>query len=195
MSDDFIAVHGHWAGLPTPVLLGRLYSHRVGVREIFDFEFDSAFLRRGNLVNLSLDPRLGFFEGRQFPAQGQETFGVFADSSPDRLGRLLMRRRLERAQRVGAADPKSRLFESDYLLGVHDAFRVGALRFRRNDEGAFLDDQHHVAAPPFVQLRALEAASLALAHSARWFARWGSSESKRCRPAGSFVDCQVPKCW
>lgn len=162
MSDDFIAVHGDWAGLPTPVLLGRLYSHRVGAREIFDFEFDAVFLRRGNLVNLSLDPRLGFFEGRQFPAQGQETFGVFADSSPDRWGRLLMRRRLERAQRSGAVDPKSRLFESDYLLGVHDAFRAGALRFRRNDEGAFLDDQHHVAAPPFVQLRALEAASLAL---------------------------------
>jgi serine/threonine-protein kinase HipA len=55
-----------------------------------------------------------------------------------------------------------RLHESDYLLGVHDAFRVGALRFRLDDAGAFLDDQHGVAAPPFVQLRELEAASLAL---------------------------------
>jgi serine/threonine-protein kinase HipA len=45
---------------------------------------------------------------------------------------------------------------------VHDTYRVGALRFRRGDGGAFLDDQHDVAAPPFVQLRALEAASLAL---------------------------------
>jgi serine/threonine-protein kinase HipA len=47
-------------------------------------------------------------------------------------------------------------------LGVHDAYRVGALRFRRNDEGPFLEDQHDMAAPPFVKLRALEAASLAL---------------------------------
>jgi len=48
------------------------------------------------------------------------------------------------------------------LLGVHDAFRIGALRFRLNDTGDFLDNRHGVAAPPFVQLRELEAASLAL---------------------------------
>jgi serine/threonine-protein kinase HipA len=41
-------------------------------------------------------------------------------------------------------------------------YRAGALRFRRNDEGSFLDNQNDIAAPPFVQLRALEAASLAL---------------------------------
>ncbi|MGA7815196.1 type II toxin-antitoxin system HipA family toxin [Caballeronia sp.] len=162
MSDAFIAVHGDWVGLPAPVLLGRLYTHRAAAREILDFEFDSAFLKRREVANLRLDPRLGLFEGRQYPAQGQDTFGAFADASPDHWGRLLMRRRLERAQRAGLVDPKSRLYESDYLLGVHDTYRVGALRFRRNEEGAFLDNQHHIAAPPFVQLRALEAASLAL---------------------------------
>ena len=85
-------------------------------------------------------------------------------ATPARIGGdgSLMRRRLERAQRAGRADPKARLHESDYLMGVHDAYRVGALRFRRNDEGPFLDDHHDTAAPPFVQLRALEAASLAL---------------------------------
>jgi len=56
----------------------------------------------------------------------------------------------------------SKLFESDYLLGVHDLFRVGALRYKLNDEGNFLDDRDGVAAPPFVELRALEQASLAL---------------------------------
>jgi serine/threonine-protein kinase HipA len=162
MSDDFIAVHGDWVGLSAPLLLGRLYTHRTAAKEIFDFEFDSAFLKCRDLANLRLDPRLGLFEGRQYPGQGQDTFGTFADASPDRWGRLLMRRRLERAQRAGLADPKSRLYESDYLLGVHDTYRVGALRFRRNADGAFLDNQHGIAAPPFVQLRALEAASLAL---------------------------------
>jgi serine/threonine-protein kinase HipA len=73
-----------------------------------------------------------------------------------------MRRRLERAQRAGQVDPKARLYESDYLLGVHDMYRAGALRFRRDDEGPFLGDQNDIAAPPFIQLRALEAASLAL---------------------------------
>jgi serine/threonine-protein kinase HipA len=73
-----------------------------------------------------------------------------------------MRRRHERQQRAGKVAKTARLVESDYLLGVHDAFRVGALRFRIDPHGPYLDDRHGVAAPPFVQLRELEAASLAL---------------------------------
>ena len=73
-----------------------------------------------------------------------------------------MRRRLEREQRAGRMAPDVRLYESDYLLGVHDAFRVGALRFRLDDAGEFLDNQNEVAAPPFVRLRELEAASLSI---------------------------------
>jgi serine/threonine-protein kinase HipA len=73
-----------------------------------------------------------------------------------------MRRRLERDQRAGRVSAEVRLYESDYLLGVHDAFRVGALRFRRNDAGDFLDNRHDIAAPPFVRLRELESASLAI---------------------------------
>lgn len=161
-TDAFVAVYADWDGLPEPLRLGSLHVHRTGGREIFEFEFDQAILKRPTLANLNLDPRLGLFEGRQYPAQDSVTFGAFADGSPDRWGRLLMRRRLEREQRAGRADPKTKLYESDYLLGVQDAYRVGALRFRNNDTGAFLDDQHNVAAPPFMQLRALEAASLAL---------------------------------
>lgn len=157
-----IAVYADWDGLPDPLRLGLLYAQSAGRREIFEFEFDKTALRHPSLVSLQLDARLGMFEGRQHPAQGTETFGVFADASPDRWGRLLMRRRLERAQRAGQVARTVRLRESDYLLGVHDAFRVGALRFRLNDTGDFLDNQHGVAAPPFVQLRELEAASLAL---------------------------------
>jgi serine/threonine-protein kinase HipA len=73
-----------------------------------------------------------------------------------------MRRRLEREQRAGQVASNVRLRESDFLLGVHDAFRIGALRFRLDDVGDFLDNRHGTAAPPFVQLRELEAASLAL---------------------------------
>lgn len=162
MSDTFIAVYADWDGLHLPLRLGRLEARRSGARELFEFEFDTTALAHRDLVGLQLDPRLGAYTGRQYPPQGQETFGVFADASPDRWGRVLMRRRLEREQRAGRADPRTRLFESDYLLGVHDTYRVGALRFRRDDQGTFLDDRHDAAAPPFVQLRALEAASLAL---------------------------------
>lgn len=157
-----IAVYADWIGLAEPLRLGRLHARRGAGREVFEFEFDVAALAHPAARNLHLDPRLGLFEGRQHPPQGHETFGVFADASPDRWGRLLMRRRLERAQRAGQVGKAVRLHESDYLLGVHDAYRSGALRLRLGDVGDFLDNQHGVAAPPFVQLRELEAASLAL---------------------------------
>lgn len=157
-----IAVYGDWDGLPEPLRLGRLHAHRTRGREVFEFEFDAAALESPVLTNVQIDPRLGLYEGRQHPGQGSDTFGVFADASPDRWGRLLMQRCLEREQRAGHVARGVRLYESDYLLGVHDAFRVGALRFRLDDAGEFLDNRHEVAAPPFVSLRELEAASLAI---------------------------------
>jgi serine/threonine-protein kinase HipA len=157
-----IAVYAHWLGLAVPVRLGFLYAHQTRGRELFEFEFDRKVLVDRALVEPPVDPRLGAYEGRQHPPQDVTTFGVFADASPDRWGRVLMERRLERDKRAGRVDPKARLVESDYLLGVHDRYRVGALRFRRDDEGEFLDDRDGVAAPPFVRLRELEAASLAI---------------------------------
>lgn len=157
-----IAVYADWDGLRRPLRLGLLHATRSRSRDLFEFEFDAAVLAHPALTNAQLDPRIGFYEGRQYPAQGSETFGVFADASPDRWGRLLMRRRLEREQRAGLVDKSVRLQESDYLLGVDDAFRVGALRFRLDDAGDFLDNRNQRTAPPFVRLRQLEAASLAI---------------------------------
>lgn len=157
-----IAVYADWDGLAEPFRLGTLVARRAGGREVFEFEFAAAALGAREISAVQIDPRLGFFEGPQYPPRGRETFGVFADSSPDRWGRLLMRRRLERDQRAGRVERSTRLYESDYLLGVHDPFRAGALRYRLDNVGEFLDNRDGVAAPPFVRLRELEAASLAL---------------------------------
>jgi serine/threonine-protein kinase HipA len=158
-----IFVYGDWQGLPVANPLGTLgATKRGGGSELFEFEFDAAALETPALTGVSLDPRLGSYAGQQYPSQGRDSFGLFSDASPDRWGRLLMRRRHEREQRAGKVAKTVRLVESDYLLGVHDAFRVGALRFRTDRESAYLDDRHGVAAPPFVQLRELEAASIAL---------------------------------
>lgn len=156
-----IFVYADWEPLPKATKLGTLYAHAGGGKEVFEFEFDPEALSNKQIASVSLDPRLGFYAGRQHPTHGQP-FGLFADASPDRWGRLLMKRRLERDQRAGTADPKRRLVESDYLLGVHDEFRVGGLRFREEEDGDFLDNRSHLAAPPFVQLRELEAAVSAL---------------------------------
>jgi serine/threonine-protein kinase HipA len=157
-----IAVYANWQGLDAPLRIGTLHARAGAGREVFEFEFAAAALADPALAHVHLDPRLRLFEGPQHPPQGHTVFGVFADASPDRWGRLLMQRRLERAKRAGEAPDTARLFESDYLLGVHDAYRTGALRFKLDERGEFLDNRHGVAAPPFVQLRELEAASLAL---------------------------------
>jgi serine/threonine-protein kinase HipA len=157
-----IAVYADWKQSGAPVLLGSLHVDRGAGREVFSFEFDSAALADPALNTVRLDPRLEYFVGRQYPTSSHETFGMFADASPDRWGRLLMRRRLERDQRAGRVPDTTKLRESDYLLGVHDEFRAGALRLRREPGGGFLDDRHSSAAPPLVQLRALQAASLAI---------------------------------
>lgn len=157
-----IAVYADWDGLVNPCRLGMLFARRASGREVFEFQMDAGALRAHELVGVALDPAIQAYPGPQYPQHGHDTFGAFSDVSPDRWGRLLMRRRLERAQKSGHASADARLYESDYLLDVHDTFRAGALRFRLNDEGDFLDHQAGVAAPPFVQLRDLEAASLAL---------------------------------
>ena len=44
-------------------------------------------------------------------------------------------------------------------LGVHDLYRMGALRFKRVMDGPFLDNDDKLAAPPIARLRELEHAT------------------------------------
>jgi serine/threonine-protein kinase HipA len=81
---------------------------------------------------------------------------------PDRWGKSLIRRGFERDKRASFVSPNARLGLSDYLLGVHDEFRSGALRYKVAEDGPFLDDRGGLEAPPFVRLRELEAASHAI---------------------------------
>lgn len=156
-----VAVYADWDGLPHPTQIGWLVA-RPGARgEVFSFEFLTEVLDNPIFNKVQLDLRLQFLPGSQYPA-GRGLFGVFSDSSPDRWGRMLMERRLERDKRIGKAPATQRLNESDFLLGVHDGFRVGGLRFKLNNQGPFLDNQDNIAAPPFVRLRELEQASRAL---------------------------------
>ena len=114
------------------------------------FEYDQTWLAANPFI---LDPRLALYSGPQHPAGDTRLFGVFLDSSPDRWGRTLMNRR--EAMNAAQADrPVRTLFEMDYLLGVNDVTRQGALRFKR-EEGPFLDDDP-LPTPSVDQLAALE---------------------------------------
>ena len=128
-------------------------------KEIFSFEYSSDWIKNTNLH--TLDPSLHLFQGPQYAPIEQKNFGVFLDSSPDRWGRFLMDRR--EAQHARKEQRKERkLLESDYLLGVYDGHRMGALRFRTELKGPFLDDNLSCASPPWAAVRELEYASLAL---------------------------------
>src|SRR5438067_11168802 len=96
-----ILVYADWEGLAGPQRLGTLHARAGAGKEVFEFEFAAEVLGRAELTGVQLDPRLAPFDGPQHAPRGHANFGVFADASPDRWGRLLMQRRLERLQRAG----------------------------------------------------------------------------------------------
>ena len=153
-----IYVYENWSS-DTPKKLGTLFIHSIRGGEHSSFQFDPAFLADACTSQmLMLDPDLSLVKGRQFPAAGKSTFGIFSDSSPDRWGRLLMERR-EKLNADKDDRKPNKLLDSDYLLGVYDESRMGALRFALEDGGAFLSDDKETAAPPWATLRTLEQAS------------------------------------
>lgn len=153
-----IEVWADWQELGSPTLMGRLRSSQSRGREVFSFTYEDEWQASG--AARQLDPDLLLFGGPQYPKSGERpNFGLFLDSSPDRWGRVLMQRR-EAALAREAKRPVRRLVETDYLLGVHDEQRSGALRFRDTESGeAWLSDESSMRTPPWTSLRELEHAS------------------------------------
>lgn len=135
--------------------VGTLYRHDVRTDLAVPFEYAPAWLEHENAF--LLDPRLDLWAGEQHPPHPAGAFGIFLDSAPDRWGRVLMERReaaaAEREQR-----PMRTLQELDFLLGVHDFTRMGALRFKEPGATHYLDNSAD-AAPPVTDLRELAAIS------------------------------------
>lgn len=139
-----------------PILMGSLYVNVIKGGETYSFEYDKDWLKKTGLA-LTLDPEIMPYSGRQYPT-GKNIFGLFADASPDRWGRVLMNKR-ERILAEKECRKPSKLYDSDYLLGVYDETRMGGIRFKANLEGPFLSDDKETAAPPWATLRTLEEAS------------------------------------
>lgn len=161
-NDKEILVFADWLGLRGPQLMGRLFTSRLRGKEVFQFEYEPDWIKSDSL--LQIDPELGHFTGRQFPSAGRNIFGVFLDSMPDRWGRqLMLRREALLARKEGRA--VNHLFESDYLLGVFDKQRQGALRYKLAGDNRFLNDDRTLAVPPLSSLRELEHASMEIESS------------------------------
>lgn len=154
-----IFVFAHWVGMKEPMYMGFLRAEYTRGKEIFSFSYSDIWLKSN--YSQILDPELQFYSGSQYARDEKLNFGVFLDSSPDRWGRLLMRRREAASARSEGRSEKT-LRESDYLLGVFDGHRMGALRFKENPDGPFLNNNEHLASPPWTSIRELEQISITL---------------------------------
>ena len=189
-----ILVYADWENFKQPIFMGTLAVTQARGKEVFSFEYDEDWL--SNQTAHYLDPNLGMFKGRQYLPDDKSNFGIFLDSSPDRWGRVLMKRREALEAREEGRKEKT-FFESDFVLGVYDKHRMGALRFKLNEEGIFLNDNKAFATPPWAALKDLEYASMKLedddnddAESLQWLNMLitpGSSLGG-ARPKASIVD-------
>ncbi len=139
-----------------PILMGTLFVGVIKGGESYSFEYDKDWLKK-TALKFTLDPQLMPYSGRQYPS-GKNIFGLFSDASPDRWGRILMNKR-ERIIAEKEGRKPSKLYDSDYLMGVYDETRMGGIRFKTDPDGPFLSDDKETAAPPWATLRTLEEAS------------------------------------
>ncbi|WP_076790882.1 type II toxin-antitoxin system HipA family toxin [Chlorobium sp. KB01] len=128
-----VEVYIDWQG--SCRFIGRLHRQSGRGREKVSFEYDNAWIEAYD--NFSIDASLKVGRGVFVPRPRQDMFGTLGDSSPDQWGRRLMRRAERRRAEKERSAPRT-LFETDYLLGVVDETRLGALRFKYPGEEAFL---------------------------------------------------------
>jgi serine/threonine-protein kinase HipA len=154
-----IFVYASRSAMTEPEVMGTLSMVFLKGKEKYSFAYHADWLK--GKANPKLGPDIPLAHGKSYPTTGQTIFGIFADASPDRWGRMLMMRREKIAARKEGR-PEKTLMELDFLLGVDDSGRMGALRFKESLDGSFLADDRNSPVPPLADLRKLESAALRL---------------------------------
>jgi serine/threonine-protein kinase HipA len=150
-----IYVYADWIGLGGPKPIGILTAQQAKGRKAFSFAYDKGWIQ--SEAQSLLDPDIQWFSGAQHP-DGKENFGVFMDSMPDTWGkRLMVRRAAQKAAEEGKV--AANLYDIDFLLGVYDETRMGALRFKLDPGGPFLDNNPEFPTPPWSTIRELQHAA------------------------------------
>ena len=139
------------------IRVGKLWFHIRGARESASFEYDKKWLKHPE--KFAIEPALKLTEGAFHTNSGINVFGAIGDSAPDRWGRVLMRRAEVARSKSENTTPRT-LFEVDYLLGVNDEVRQGALRFSMEPfEHLFLKPKDKTAVLPLIYLPQLLSAT------------------------------------
>ncbi len=151
------------------MVVGQLAYSRSGVRENSSFVYSQQWLQ--SVERFSISPDLALTETRQYHKAASANDSVFhfavADTAPDGWGCRIIardyakRRNAHKAQ--GAEQPFAPLTQWDYLVGVDDFSRVGALRLR-DETGNYLRtiESGDRATPPLLELGDMLSASHAV---------------------------------
>jgi len=136
-----VEVHIEWAGETR--LVGRI--HTAPRSPAVTFEYVPEWLGRAD--TFAIDPTS--LPLRSGSHHSPALFGAMQDCGPDRWGRRL----IDRAVRKQIL--KNRAYQDlDYVLALDDFSRIGALRFRVDEDSPFLASGHGNI-PPVIQLAAL----------------------------------------
>ncbi|MFC4510200.1 type II toxin-antitoxin system HipA family toxin [Flavobacterium buctense] len=150
-----IYVYAHWQTMTEPKIIGILSAQQAKGKKAFSFEYDTNWLKSEQ--KFLLDPDIQLYGGPQYPNQ-KENFGIFLDSMPDTWGRTLMKRRAAQWAKENKEKTPT-LYDIDFLLGVYDESRMGALRFKTDPNGDFLDNNKVASTPPWSSIRELQNAA------------------------------------
>lgn len=150
-----IWVYAHWVGMKAPECIGLLSAHQAKGRKAFSFEYNTEWLK--SKKQFILDPDINWFSGTQFP-NNKDNFGIFTDTMPDTWGRTLLKKRAALTAKSQGKPPPT-LYDIDFLLGVFDESRMGALRFKLYQDGPFLDNNSQTPTPHWINIKDLQHAS------------------------------------
>lgn len=146
---DRVVVHLDAPEIGPRRAVGSLVCERSAAKSVISFGYEPEWVAEPD--SFPIDPSLALYEGEQYLPTLP---GIFTDAAPDRWGRSLLERREALTARHKGRRPRQ-LDDWDFLVGVNDRTRMGALRLARPSDGAFLDAES-LSVPPRTRLRELE---------------------------------------
>jgi serine/threonine-protein kinase HipA len=152
---DKLSVYADYNWLEKEELVGTLYHDRLRGADKYGFEYNASWLKNHPDIVLSAD--IMNYSNIQWAQQGKDIFGCFSDAMPNRWGRTLLMRR-EQILAKEESRPVKKLTSYDYLLGINDSTRMGALRFKTDDDN-YLNADKDLSVPPVTDIRDLLLAS------------------------------------
>ena len=152
---ETLYVYADFDWLGKPELIGRLTYERLRGNGTYGFCLDNDWLK--NHSDIIISEEIGNFSGFQY-SQEDHVFGFVSDTLPDRWGRRLLERK-EQTEAIEQKRSKRTLYSYDYLVGIDDYLRMGALRLKEDKDGEFLNSDKRLIVPPLTSIKELTIAA------------------------------------